>query len=266
MFEQTFKNIDDILHKDAGCTSELDYTEQSSWLLFLKYLDALEQDKAMEAALHGQVYEFIVAEPSPWAIWAAPRTSDGKIDYDHVLTGDDLREFVDQKLFPYLRGFTQRATGPNTIEYKIGQIFGEIKNKFQSGWLLAGLADKGFGGDALTEMQHMIDAEDSDIFDVLAYVAFALVPLSRVERAAEARSQVQPLYADRQKAFIDFVLAHYTKEGVGELDGYKLAPLLKLRYNNAIADATADLGTPEQIRGLFIGFQPYLYEAGSVHT
>jgi type I restriction enzyme R subunit len=126
--------------------------------------------------------------------------------------------------------------------------------------LLAGLADKGFGADALSEMQRVIDAENSDIFDVLAYVAFALDPLTRMKRAADARGQVHLRYTDRQQAFIDFVLDHYTKEGVGELDGDKLAPLLKLRYKNAISDALADLGDPDQIRGLFIGFQRYLYE------
>ncbi len=95
----------------------------------------------MEAALQGKSYDFIVAEPYRWAIWAAPKTPDGKIDYNVALTGDDLREFVDQKLFPYLRGFTERATGPNTIEYKIGQISGEIKNKFQSGYNLRDVID-----------------------------------------------------------------------------------------------------------------------------
>jgi type I restriction enzyme M protein len=140
-FEQAFKNIDDVLRKDAGSTSELDYTEQTSWLLFLKYLDALEQDKAMEAELQGNAYEFIVAPPYRWATWAAPRTPDGRIDYNRARTGDDLRTFVDQELFPYLRGFTQRATGPNTIEYKIGEIFGEIKNRFQSGYNLRDVID-----------------------------------------------------------------------------------------------------------------------------
>jgi type I restriction enzyme M protein len=95
----------------------------------------------MEAALGGKAYDFIVAEPYRWAIWAAPKTPDGKIDYNVAKTGDDLREFVDQKLFPYLRGFTERATGPNTIEYKIGQIFGEIKSKFQSGYNLRDVID-----------------------------------------------------------------------------------------------------------------------------
>jgi type I restriction enzyme R subunit len=132
--------------------------------------------------------------------------------------------------------------------------------------LLAGLADKGFGTDALSEMQRVIDAENSDIFDVLAYVAFALQPLTRVRRAADARDRVRLRYTDKQQAFIDFVLAQYTKEGVGELDGDKLAPLLKLRYKNAIADATFDLGRPDEIRGLFIGFQRYLYEPSGAHS
>ena len=98
MFEQTFKNIDDILHKDAGCTSELDYTEQSSWLLFLKYLDALEQDKAAEAALESKAYSFILADAFRWERWAAPKTPDGKIDHNSAITGDDLRDFVNTKL------------------------------------------------------------------------------------------------------------------------------------------------------------------------
>ena len=136
MFEQTFKNIDDILHKDAGCTSELDYTEQSSWLLFLKYLDALEQDKATEAALEGKPYSFILDKPYRWESWAAPKGADGKVDHNTAMTGDDLRDFVNHKLCPYLQGFKQRATGPNTIEYKIGEIFSEIKNKIQSGYNL----------------------------------------------------------------------------------------------------------------------------------
>jgi hypothetical protein len=91
MFEQTFKNIDDILHKDAGCTSELDYTEQSSWLLFLKYLDALEAEKATEAVLEGRDYRFILDERFRWGAWAAPKGADGKIDHNAALTGDDLK-------------------------------------------------------------------------------------------------------------------------------------------------------------------------------
>jgi type I restriction enzyme M protein len=142
MFEQTFKNIDDILHKDAGCTSELDYTEQSSWLLFLKYLDALETDKASEAELDGRTYSFIIDDAYSWNVWAAPKGKDGKIDHNVALTGDDLRDFVNQKLFPYLAGFKQRASGPNTIEYKIGEVFSEIKNRLQSGYSLRDVIDR----------------------------------------------------------------------------------------------------------------------------
>lgn len=92
MFEQVFKNIDDILHKDAGCTSELDYTEQSSWLLFLKYLDALEADKASEAALEGKPYRAIIEPAYRWETWAAPKGPDGKLDHNAALTGDDKME------------------------------------------------------------------------------------------------------------------------------------------------------------------------------
>ena len=125
--------------------------------------------------------------------------------------------------------------------------------------LLAGLAEKGYGTDALAEMQRVIDAESSDVYDVLAYVAWALEPLTREARATDARAQVRRRYTDRQQAFLDFVLAQYTKEGVSELDADKLAPLLRLKYK-AIADAAAELGKPEDIRDLFIGFQRYLYE------
>ncbi|MEZ5613927.1 MAG: N-6 DNA methylase [Rhodocyclaceae bacterium] len=141
MFEQAFKNIDNDLRNEAGCTTELDYTEQTSWLLFLKYLDGLEQDKAMEAELEGKKYAFILDEPYRWSSWAAPRDKDGKRDHNKAQTGDDLREFVDRKLFPYLHGFKQKASGPNTIEYKIGEIFGEIKNKIQSGYTLREIID-----------------------------------------------------------------------------------------------------------------------------
>ncbi len=141
MFEQAFKNIDDVLWKEAGCTTELDYTEQTSWLLFLKYLDGLEQDKAMEAELEGKKYSFILDEPYLWESWASPKGKDGKLDHNKALTGPDLIEFVNTKLFPYLHGFKQKASGPNTIEYKIGEIFGEIKNKIHSGYNLREIID-----------------------------------------------------------------------------------------------------------------------------
>jgi len=129
MFEQAFRNIDDVLRKEAGCASELDYTEQSSWLLFLKYLDALERDKATEAELEGKKYTHILDPAYRWDTWAAPKGKDGKLDLDRAMVGDDFTKFVNEKLFPYLHSFKQKASGPNTIEYKIGEIFGEIKNK-----------------------------------------------------------------------------------------------------------------------------------------
>ena len=127
--------------------------------------------------------------------------------------------------------------------------------------LLEGLADKGFGKEPLAEMQKVIEAQSSDLFDVLAYVAFALAPQTRAQRAAMAKTEVHQKFTDRQQAFVDFVLAQYVKEGVEELDAEKLTPLLRLRYNNAIADAVADLGSADQIRRVFVGFQKYLYEA-----
>ncbi|MGI5308922.1 N-6 DNA methylase [Rheinheimera sp. WS51] len=142
MFEQTFKNIDDIFHKDAGCSSELDYTEQSSWMLFLKYLDDLEYTKSLEAELLGEDYQYIIDEKYRWGSWAAPKTADGKFDHDNALTGSDLMDFVDGELFPYLKGFKQRAERPDTIEYKIGEIFSEIKNKIQSGYSLRDALEK----------------------------------------------------------------------------------------------------------------------------
>ncbi len=141
MFEQAFKNIDDALWKESGCTTELDYTEQTSWLLFLKYLDGLGQDKAAEAMLEGKGYTYILDAPYRWESWAAPKDADGKLDHNTAMTGDDLVDFVDRKLFPYLHGFKQRATGPNTIEYKIGEVFGEIKNKIRSGYTLRDIID-----------------------------------------------------------------------------------------------------------------------------
>ncbi len=135
MFEQTFKNIDDILHKDAGCGSELDYVEQTSWVLFLKYLDDLERDKNTASELSGNTYTNIIAPKFQWTTWAAPKLSSGKIDHD-ALTGDDLSDFINNSLFPYFKKFKVDATSANTIEYKIGEIFSELKNRIQSGYNL----------------------------------------------------------------------------------------------------------------------------------
>jgi type I restriction enzyme M protein len=136
VFENTFKNIDDILHKDAGCGSELDYVEQSSWVLFLKYLDDLEQERLTRAQLSGQSYTQLIDPKFSWSVWAAPKNKEGKIDFNKAATGDDLRSFVNNQLFPYLAKFKLTATGSSTLEYKIGEIFSEISNKVQSGYNL----------------------------------------------------------------------------------------------------------------------------------
>jgi type I restriction enzyme R subunit len=126
--------------------------------------------------------------------------------------------------------------------------------------LLKGLAEKGFGRDQLAEMQRIIDAERSDLFDVLAYVAYAIPPQTRADRAANARVALDASFSAKQKAFLDFVLSHYVSVGVDELDLDKLTPLLRIRYHNSIADALADLGRTEEIRKVFSGFQRFLYQ------
>jgi type I restriction enzyme M protein len=140
-FETAFRAIDDCLRKEAGCGTELDYTEQTSWLLFLKYLDGLEDDRAAVAALEGRSPTPILEEPYRWNSWAAPKIDSGQLDHHKTLGGDDLRDFVNQRLFPYLERFKERASGSNTIEYKIGEIFGEIRNKISSGYNLREIID-----------------------------------------------------------------------------------------------------------------------------
>ena len=142
MFEQTFKNIDDTLHKDAGCSSELDYVEQTSWMLFLKYLDDLERSKSLIAELEEKEYSYIIDPQHRWDAWAAPKDASGQFDHNNALTGSDLMDYVDNELFPYLKSFKQRADRPDTIQYKIGEIFGEIKNKIQSGYSLRDALEK----------------------------------------------------------------------------------------------------------------------------
>lgn len=136
MFETSFKNIDNILHTDSGSATELDYVEQTSWILFLKYLDDLDEIKKTEAQLAGKKYEYILDEQYRWDAWACPKGKDGKIDHHKAMTGDDLNDFVNQKLFPYLKKFKNPDADANTIEYKIGEIFSELKNKIASGYKL----------------------------------------------------------------------------------------------------------------------------------
>ena len=140
MFEQSLKNIDNILRADnAG--GALDYIEQTSWILFLKYLDDLEETKKTEAALAGNKYQYILNPEYRWINWACPKNDDGKLDHNKALDGDDLRDFVNLKLFPYLKKFKVDAENSDTVEYKIGEIFSELKNKIQSGYALRSILD-----------------------------------------------------------------------------------------------------------------------------
>jgi type I restriction enzyme R subunit len=129
--------------------------------------------------------------------------------------------------------------------------------------LLEGLSEAGFGHEQLAEMQKIIDAEKSDLFDVLAYVAYAMPPMTREERAADAKFAISNRFNTKQQLFLDFVLSHYVKIGVDELDQDKLTPLLRLKYHNSIADAVADLGKPDEINKVFVGFQKFLYQEGA---
>jgi hypothetical protein len=189
MFEQTFKNIDDLLHKDAGCTSELDSTEQSSWLLFLKYLDALEQDEAAET------------EPKP-----------------------------------------PPSTDPPPARIKVRLVDGK-EHKIQH--MMA---------TSLWSASHTRKAQ----------LAVAAEPVSRADRAAAAHAAAAAEFTDKQQAFVDFVLAQYVRQGVDELDAEKLAPLLQLKYR-ALNDAFVELGKPEQVRRVFVGFQRHVYESHTDH-
>jgi superfamily II DNA or RNA helicase/predicted GIY-YIG superfamily endonuclease len=164
---------------------------------------------------------------------------------------------------------------PMSAQQFMEMLFGKLPDFFQSEaelrqlWsapdtrakLLQGLADKGFGHDQLAEMQKIIDAEKSDLFDVLAHVAYAMPPLTREVRAANAKVYINTRFNAKQQVFLDFVLSHYVSVGVEELDQEKLTPLLRLKYHDFIADAVADLGKPEAIGIVFTGFQKYLYAA-----
>jgi type I restriction enzyme M protein len=142
MFETIFKNIDTALREDAGCSSELDYTEQTSWILFLKYLDDFETEKETSAQLNNKSYTRIISGDYAWNKWAVPKLPNNEIDHKSAMVGDDLREFVNYKLFPYLSGLKLSAEDPRSIEYKIGEIFSELRNKIQSGYSLRGVINK----------------------------------------------------------------------------------------------------------------------------
>ncbi len=161
---------------------------------------------------------------------------------------------------------------PMSAQQFMELLFGKLPDFFQSEaelrmiWsmpetrakLLAALSENGFGNDQLAEMQRIIDAENSDLFDVLAHVAYSMAPVTRSDRAEQARVYINSHFSAKQQAFLDFVLSHYISVGVEELEQQKLTPLLRLKYG-AIQDAIADLGEPEEIGKAFNGFQRYLY-------
>ncbi|PZU20636.1 MAG: type I restriction endonuclease subunit M [Shinella sp.] len=136
MYDNAFNQIEKDLRAEEGVANELDYVEQTSWVLFLKYLHDLESERQDRAELDGVDYSPIITGEFRWDKWAAPKTKGGEFDHNAALTGDDLVAFVDGKLFPYLAKFRQSATGPQTIEYKIGEIFTELRSKFRSGYIL----------------------------------------------------------------------------------------------------------------------------------
>ena len=136
MYENAFNSIERELRNEAGIANELDYVEQISWVLFLKYLHDLEAERRDRADLNGATYEPLVEPDFRWDDWAAPKTPDGVFDHNAAMTGDDLIAAVDRELFPYLASFRQSAESARTIEYKIGEIFTELRNKFRSGYIL----------------------------------------------------------------------------------------------------------------------------------
>ena len=159
MFENAFNKIDNALRAEAGTASELDYVEQTSWVLFLKYLDDLEADRADLAALEGKDYNRIIDGRHRWGVWAAPK-KDGAFDHNTAKTGDDLIRFVNNDLFPYLAGFREAAAGPDTIEYKIGEIFTELTNRFRSGYILRDVLE------IVDELRFNTQAEKHELSDL----------------------------------------------------------------------------------------------------
>ena len=159
-YESTFNAIDNILRNEAGCSTELDYIEQTSWLLFLKYLDDLEAEREMNALMAGKEYKRIITGFLRWTQWAAPKKADGTPDEINCMTGPDLQQFVDTKLFPSLKKFQETASSANTLEYKIGEIFAELRNKITSGYNLREVIN-------LIDSLHFQSAEDKHEMTVL---------------------------------------------------------------------------------------------------
>ncbi|MBV0912536.1 class I SAM-dependent DNA methyltransferase [Anianabacter salinae] len=135
MYENAFNQIERQLRAEEGIANELDYVEQTSWVLFLKYLHDLETERRDRADLEGKDYAPIIEGKYRWDRWAAPKVN-GQFDHNAAKTGEDLVDFVTGELFPYLGSYRERAEGPDTIQYKIGEVFTELRNKFRSGYIL----------------------------------------------------------------------------------------------------------------------------------
>ena len=165
MYENAFNNIERILWADAGIGNELDYVEQISWILFLKYLKDLESERQNRAELNSETYAPLVSPDFRWNDWAAPKTTEGSFDHNKARIGDDLIDFVDRDLFPYLASFKQSASGPRTIEYKIGEIFTELRNKFHSGYILRDVLEivDGLSFNTQTERHELSELYESRI-------------------------------------------------------------------------------------------------------
>ena len=205
MFEQTFKNIDNTLRNDANCETELDYAEQSTWALFLKWLDDYEKDKEAIFRLENKEYNSILEDKYRWSSWA---------NFNNSLTGDDLKK----------------------------------------------LSNNGIRKEELKTLQGLIDANDSDLFDVLEYIAFLKKPISRQARAEEAENNILNSLSENEKEFIEFVLEKYVEGGVEELDISRLGDLIKLKYHTTF-DCIQKLGGDEKkIYSTFADFQKYLYQ------
>ena len=181
MFEQKFKNIDDVLRKEAGCATELDYAEQISWILFLKYLDDLEIERENTALLTGETYEPLLDKPYRWSSWAYPKDDSGEL-IKSAPVGDDLIEFVSGQLFPYLKDFKGHAE-KNTFGAKIGEIFSGLINKFQSGYNLREVLESIDGLQFQTQQQKH---ELSDLYETrIKNMGNADSTLLRVSRLVE---------------------------------------------------------------------------------
>jgi type I restriction enzyme M protein len=139
--QQKIDRITDILRRDDGISGAMHYTEQTSWILFLKFLDDYEMEKEDHAVLSGHPYEHVLDEQHQWNTWACPK-KDGKVDHSKALSGDDLTKYINDDLFPYLKSFSKGITVDRTsFAYKIGAIFEYLDNKIASGHTLREVLD-----------------------------------------------------------------------------------------------------------------------------